>query len=78
MNLARTIKYAVQDGWARIVLLKRFLPLTGLGASESGVVCRILIAVAVNAAFGFVSTRPAIAVLDIRTARIFAEVVAAC
>ena len=48
------------------------------GASESGIDCRILIIVAVNAAFVLVATRPAIAVLDIRTARIFAEVVAAC
>ena len=40
--------------------------------------CRIHTIVAVNAAFVFVVTRPAIAVLDIRTARIFTEVVAAC
>ena len=42
MNLARTIKYAVQAGWARIVLLERLLPLTGLRAPESGIDRRIL------------------------------------
>ena len=52
-------------------------PLTGFGASESGIDCRILTIVAVNEAFVFVATRPAIVVLDILTARIFAEVVAA-
>jgi hypothetical protein len=51
--------------------------LTGFRASESGIDCRILMIVAINAAFVLVVMRPAIAVLDIRTARIFAEVVAA-
>ena len=46
-------------------------------ASESGIDCRVFIAVAVDAAFVFVSTRPAIAVLGIRTASVFTEVVAA-
>ena len=77
MHLTRTIEYAVQAGRARIASFERLFLLTGFRASESGVDCRILIAVAVNAAFVFVSTRPAIAVLDIRTARVFAEVVTA-
>ena len=77
VNLAWTIKYAVQAGWARIVLLERLFPLTGFRASESGVDCRILSVVAVNVAFVFVATRPAIAVLGIQTARFFAEVVTA-
>ena len=50
------------------------LLLTGFRASESGVDCRILIAVGVNAAFVFVSMQPAIAVLGIRTASIFGGV----
>ena len=37
VNLSQTIKYAVQDGWARIVLLEWPLPLTRLRAAESGV-----------------------------------------
>ena len=77
MYLARAVEYSVQIGWTRSGSFEWLLPLTGLGASESGVDCRILIAVAVNAAFVFVLTRPAIAVLGIRTASVFAEVVAA-
>ena len=42
VNLAWTIKYAVQAGWARIVLLEQLLPLAGLRATESGVNRRIL------------------------------------
>ena len=53
------------------------LPLTGFGASESGVDCRILSVIAVNAAFVFIATRPAIEVLVVWTARIFAEIVTA-
>ena len=53
-------------------------PLTGFRASESGIDCRILTVITVNAAFVFVATRPATMVLDIRTARIFVEVVDAC
>ena len=75
MYLTGAVEYSVQIGRARSGSFEWLLPLTGLGASESGVDCRILIAVAANAAFVFVSTRPAIAVLGIRTARIFVEVV---
>ena len=42
MNLARTIKYAVQARWARIVLFERLLSLTGLRATESRIDRRIL------------------------------------
>ena len=77
MYLTGAVEYSVQIGRARSGSFGWLLPLTGLGASESGVDCRILIVVAVNAAFVFVLTRPAIAVLGIRTASVFAEVVAA-
>ena len=77
MYLIGAVEYSVQIGRARSGSFEWLLPLTELGASESGVDCRILIAVAVNAAFVFVSTRPAIVVLSIRTANVFAEVVAA-
>ena len=77
MYLTGAVEYSVQIGRARSGSFEWLLPLTGLGASESGVDCRILIAVAVNAAFVFVLARPAIAVLGIRTASVFAEVVAA-
>ena len=77
MYLTGAVEYSVQIGRARSGSFEWLLPLTGLGASESGVDCRILIAVAVNEVFVFVSTRSAIAVLGIRTASVFAEVVAA-
>ena len=78
MYLARAVEYSVQTGRALSISFEGLFPLTGFRASESGIDCRILIIVAVNAAFVLVATRPAITVLDIRTARIFAEVVAAC
>ena len=77
MYLARAVEYSVQIGRARSISFEWLFPLTGFRASESGVDCRIFMVVAVNAAFIFVSTRPAIVVLSIRTASIFAEVVAA-
>src|SRR3954471_1100492 len=56
MNLARAIEYAVQTGRALVVLFEWLLPLTGFMASESGIYCRILIAVAANAALLITST----------------------
>ena len=40
MNLAWTVEYVVQTGWARIVIVEWLFPLTGLGATESGIDCR--------------------------------------
>ena len=77
MYLARVVEYSVQIGRTRSSSFEWLLPLTGFRASESGIDCRILIAVAINAAFVFVSTEPAIAVFGIWTASVFAEVVAA-
>ena len=57
MNLAQSIKYAVQDGWACIVLLKRLLPLTGLRATEFGVDRRILGVVTVVSALVSIASR---------------------
>ena len=78
MYLAQAVEYSVQIGRTRSSSFEWFFLLTGFRASESGIDCRILTIVAVNAAFVFVTTRAAITVLDIRTARIFVEVVAAC
>ena len=47
VNLSQTTKYAVQDGWARIVLLEWLLSLTGLRAVESGVDHRIITVVTI-------------------------------
>ena len=41
MNLAWTVEYAVQTGRARIVLVEWLFPLTGLGAAESSIDCRV-------------------------------------
>ena len=78
MYLARAVEYSVQIGRTRSSSFEWLFPLTGFGASESGIDRRILIIVTVNAAFVLVAMRPAITVLDIRTARNFTEVVAAC
>ena len=75
--LARAVEYSVQIGRTRSSSFEWLFPLTGFGASESGVDCRIFSIIAVNAAFVLVATRPAIAVLGIRTTRIFVEVITA-
>ena len=77
MYLAQAVENSVQIGRTLSCSFERLFPLTGFRASESGIDCRILTVIAVNVAFVFVATRPATTVLDIRTARIFAEVVAA-
>ena len=76
--LARAVEYSVQIGRTQSSSFEWLFPLTGFRASESGIDCRIFTIIAVNAAFVFVATRPATTVLDIWTARIFVEVVAAC
>ena len=75
--LARAVEYSVQIGRTRSSSFEWLFPLTGFGASESGIDYRILTIVTVNMEFVFVTMRPAISVLDIRTASIFAEVIAA-
>ena len=76
--LARAVEYSVQIGRTRSSSFEWLFPLAGFRASESGIDCRILTIITVDVALVFVTTRPAISVLEIRTARIFAEVVAAC
>ena len=49
VNLTRAIEYAVQTGRARIVSFESFFPLTGLGATESGIDCRVIGVVAIIA-----------------------------
>src|SRR3954469_19748165 len=56
MNLARAVEYSVQTGRALVILFERLLALPGFIASESGIDCRILIAVAANAALLIIST----------------------
>ena len=56
VNLARPIEYSVQTGRSRSISFEWLFPLTGFRASESGVDCRILGIVAINAALVLVAT----------------------
>ena len=62
MDLARTIEYAVQAGWSQIVSFIWLLPLTGLGATESGVDCRVIGMVTIALAFVSIASVLAIAI----------------
>ena len=42
MNLTWAVEYAAQAGWARIIILKCLLPLTGLRATDSCIDCHVL------------------------------------
>ena len=68
MNLARTIKYAVQARWVQIVLFERLLPLTGLRATESGIECRIISVVIVVSTHVSVASGLVIAISGFRGA----------
>ena len=70
MYLAQAIEYSVQTGRALSILFEWLFRLTGFIASESGIDCRVFIAVAVNAAFLFVPTCPATFVLGVRITRV--------
>ena len=54
--LARAIEYMVQTGRARSASFEWLFPLTGFRAFESGIDCRILGIVAIDAALMFVAT----------------------
>ena len=73
--LARAIEYSVQIGRVRSSSFEWLFPLTGFRASESGIDCRILSIVAINAALVLVATRPAVGVLGIRITRALGHVV---
>ena len=75
MYLARAVEYSVQIGRTRSSCFEWIFPLTGFGASESGVDCRIFSIIAVNAALVLIAMRPAIAVFGIQTTRIFGQVI---
>ena len=62
MNLAWAVKYAVQAGWARIVLLKWLFSLTVLRAMESGIECRVFGVIILFVTLVFVESRFYVAV----------------
>ena len=70
MYLAQAVEYSVQTGRALSIYFEWLFSLTGFVASESSINCRILVAVAVNAALLLVPTRPITFVLGIRITRV--------
>ena len=68
MYLARTIEYAVQAGWSLAVPFMRLLPLARLGATESGVNCRVIGVIAITSVFVFIASELAGAVFGLRGA----------
>ena len=68
MDLAWTIEYAVQAGWARVVSFIWLLPLAGLGATESGVEHCVVGIVTVASTLVPVASGLAIAVFGLRGA----------
>ena len=68
MDLARTIEYAVQARWSLIVSLVRFLPLAGLGATESGVDYSVVGIITIASAFVSVMSELVVAVFVLRGA----------
>ena len=65
MDLARTVEYAVYDGWSLIVSFIWLFPLTGLGATDSGVDSSVIGIVAIALAFVSVALELAIATFDL-------------
>ena len=78
MYLAQAVEYSVQIGQTRSSSFEWLFPLTGFRASESGINCRILSIVTVNAVLVLVAMLPTIVVLGIRITRALGHVVAAC
>ena len=76
MDLAWTIEYAVQAGWARIVSSIWLLPLAGLGATESGVDCRVIGIVIVASTLVSVASGLAVSISGFRRARFACIVIA--
>ena len=70
MNLTGPIQYFIQVGWAIFVSFEWLLPLTRLGATESGVDRRILSFFIVVLALVFAASWPSIAIPSLRGARV--------
>ena len=70
MDLAWTIEYTVQAGWAQIVSFIWLLPLTGLRATESGVDRRILGVVTAISVLVSVASRLVFVIFNFRGATV--------
>ena len=66
MYLARAIEYVVKAGWPLIVSFVWFLPLVGLGATESGVDCSVVGIIIIASAFVSVTSELSVVVLNLR------------
>ena len=69
VDLTWTIEYAVQAGRAQIIPFIWLLPLTELGATESGVDCHVFSIVAITLTLVSVVSGLAVAISDFRSAR---------
>ena len=69
MDVARTVEYAVQARLPRVVSFIWLLPLTGLGATESDVDCRVIGVVTIASAFVSSASELAVAIFDLGGAR---------
>ena len=69
MNLAWTIEYTVQDGRALIIPFIWLLPLTGLGATEFSVDCRVFGVVTIVSTLVSTASGLAVAISGFRGAR---------
>ena len=69
MYFTWTIEYAVQAGRARIVSLKWLFPLTGLGATESGIDSRIFDVITIILTLVSVASGLAAVISGFRSAR---------
>ena len=76
MDLTWMIEYAVQAGRARIVSFIWLLPLAGLGATESGVDCRVIGIITVASLLVSVASGLAVAISCFRGARFACIVIA--
>ena len=76
VNLARSIEYSVQSRSAVLVSFELPLPLTGLGATESGVDRHVFGIFSVALTLVFIASGPAVSVLCFRSARIAGTVAA--
>ena len=76
MDLAWAIEYAVQAGRALIISFIWLLPLTGHGATESGVDRRVIGIVTIASTLVSVASGLAVAISDLQSARFACIVIA--
>ena len=69
MNLTQAIEYAVQTRRARIVSFKWLFPLTGLGATESGIDGRVFGVIAIILTLVFAALGLAVVISWFRSPR---------